>query len=67
MSVFDDKEEQNAAFRPSLDLDETLGSIMTIKMEMQNRTKGNYKVPPGVLNQAKAATRLYNRAHAKTK
>ena len=65
--VFSMIKKNKTAFRPSLDLDETLGSIMTIKMEMQNRTKGDYKVPPGGLKQAKVATRLYNRAHAKNK
>ena len=63
--VFSTIKKNKTAFWPSLDLDETIGSIMTIKMEMQNHTKGDYKVPPGVLNQAKAATRLYDRAHAK--
>ena len=65
--VFSMIKKNKTAFRPSLDLEETLGSIITIKMEMHNRTKGDYKVPPGVLNQEKEATRLYNRAHAKNK
>ena len=63
--VFSMIKKNKTWFRLSLDLDETLGSIITIKMELLNRGKGDYKLPPSVLNQAKAATRLYNRAHAK--
>ena len=46
-----------------LDQEETLGSIMTIKMESLNSPEGN-ELPPNVLKAAMSATRLYNKAHS---
>ncbi|KAK3698610.1 hypothetical protein QZH41_014592, partial [Actinostola sp. cb2023] len=64
--VFSMIKKNKTSFRASLDQQETLGSIMTIKMEMLNRsaTKGVFDLPPAVLREAKKATRLYNKAHS---
>lgn len=58
--------QNKTAFRPSLDQEETLGSIMTIKMEMANQPdpKGIYQLPPAVLSEAKKAESKYNKAHS---
>lgn len=59
--------QNKTSFRPSLDEQETLGSIMTIKMEMANQPVpkgGVYKFPPSVLSDAKKATSKYNKAHS---
>ena len=51
------------ASRSCLDQEETLGSIMTIKMESLN-SPGGIELPPNVLKGAKSATRQYNKAHS---
>ena len=51
------------ASRSCLDQEETLGSIMTIKMESLN-SPGGIELPPNVLKTAKSATRLHNKAHS---
>ena len=45
-----------------LDQEETLGSIMMIKMESLSRPEG-INLPPNVVKAAKSATRLYYKAH----
>lgn len=68
--VFSMIRKNKTSFRPSLDLEETLGSIMTIKLEMLNRpdAKGSkYDLPPAVLREAKKATKKYNKAHSNNK
>lgn len=65
--VFSMIRQNKTAFRPSLDEEETLGSIMTIKMELANQPVpkgGIYKFPPSVLSEAKKATRTYNKSHS---
>ena len=65
--VFSMIKQNKTAFRPSLNQEETLGSIMTIKMEMANQSVprgGVFQFPTNVLNEAKKATRKYNRAHS---
>ena len=59
--------QNKTSFRPNLDEQETLGSIMTIKMEISNQPTlkgGIFKFPPSVLTDAKKATRKYNKAHS---
>ena len=64
--VFSMIKQNKTAFRPSLNQEETLGSIMTIKMEMENQPdpKGIYHFPPAVLNKAIEVTRKYSKAHS---
>ncbi len=63
--VFSMIRQNKTSFRSSLDEQETLGSIMTIKMELANQPspKGAmFKFPPSILNDAKKATNKYNKA-----
>ena len=67
--VFSMIKQNKTAFRSSLDQEETLGSIVTIKMEMANQKSARpegypYQFPPAVLSDAKKATRKYNKAHS---
>ncbi|CAB3985763.1 Vertnin [Paramuricea clavata] len=65
--VFSMIRQNKTSFRSSLDEQETLGSIMTIKMEMANQPVpkgGVFKFPPSVLSDAKKATSKYNKAHS---
>jgi hypothetical protein len=62
--VFSLVRKNKTSFRPNLDPDETLSSIIMIKMELQNRSaRDKYTFPPNVLREAKSATRKYNEAH----
>lgn len=61
--VFSMMKKNLTPLRPCLDQEETLGSIMTIKMESLNSPGGN-ELPTNVLRAAKSATRLYNKAHS---
>ena len=48
-------------FRPNLDLSKTLGNIITIKMELEERDPSRkFVLPPQLLSAAKSATRKYN-------
>ena len=61
--VFSMIKKNLTSLRSCLDQEETLGSIMTIKMESLNSPEG-INLPPNVLKAAKSATRLYNKAHS---
>ena len=53
------------AFRPNLDPNETLRSIVTVKMELQNGCPTRkYNFPPTVLSAGKKATMHYNNLHS---
>lgn len=55
--VFSLIRKNKTAFRPNLDPNETLGSIVTVKMELQNGSRASkYEFPPTVLSSAKKAT-----------
>lgn len=59
------KQKNKTAFRPNLDPNETLGSIVTVKMELQNGgSTSKYDFPPTVLSAAKKATMHYNNLHS---
>ena len=60
--VFSMIKKNLTSLRSCLDQEETLGSIMTIKMESRSRPEG-INLPPNVVKPAKSATRLYNKAH----
>lgn len=60
--------KNKTAFRPNLDPNETLGSIITVKMELHNGGPVHkYDFPPTVLSAAKIATMQYNKLHSSTK
>ena len=61
--VFSMIKKNLTSLRSCLDQEETLGSIMTIKMESLNSPEG-INLPPNVLKAAESATRLYNKAHS---
>ena len=61
--VFSMIKKNLTSLRSCLDQEETLGSIMTIKMESLN-SPGKIELPPNVLKAAKSATRLYNKTHS---
>ena len=61
--VFSMIKKNLTSLRSCLDQEETLGSIMTIKMESLNSPEG-INLPPNVRKAAKSATRLYNKAHS---
>lgn len=60
--VFSMIKKNLTSLRSCLDQEETLGSIMTIKMESLSRPEG-INLPPNVVKAAKSAARLYNKAH----
>lgn len=63
--VFSLIRKNKTAFRPNLDPKETLGSIVTVKMELQNGgSTRKYDFPPTVLSAAKKATKQYNNLHS---
>lgn len=63
--VFSLIRKNKTAFRPNLDPNETLGSILTVKMELQNGgPTSKYDFPPTVLSAAKKATMHYNNLHS---
>ena len=64
--VFSMIRKNQTSFRPSLDPKEILSSLITIKMEVENRGEDKYSFPPTVIREAKSATRKYNRAHKTT-
>ena len=56
--VFSMIRKNKTPFRPNLDPSETLGSIITIKMELEQRdTSRKFVFPPQLLSAAKSATR----------
>lgn len=60
--------KNKTALRPNLDPNETLGSIITVKMELQNcGPVHKYDFPPTVLSAAKKATMQYNKLHSSSK
>ena len=64
--VFSMIRKNQTSFRPSLDPKEILSSLITIKMEVENRGEDKYSFPPTVIREAKSATRKYNRAQKTT-
>ena len=61
--VFSMIKKKLTPLRSCLDQEETLGSIMTIKMESLNSPGGN-ELPSNVLKAAKDPARLYNKDHS---
>ena len=60
--VFSMIKKNLTSLKSCLDQEETLGSIMMIKMESLSRPEG-INLPPNVVKAAKSATWLYNKAH----
>lgn len=66
--VFSLIRKNKTAFRPNLDPNETLGSIITVKTELHNGGPAHkYDFPPTVLSAAKKATMQYHKLHSSTK
>lgn len=61
--VFSVIRKNKTPFRPSLDPDETLGSIVTIKSAIGDKKIHQITIPESVLAKAKKATWDYNKLH----
>ena len=60
--------KNKTAIRPNLNPNETLGSVITVKMELHNGGPAHkYDFPPTVISAAKKATMQYNKLHFITK
>ena len=65
--VFSMIRKNKTPFRPNLDPSETLGSIITIKMELEQQDPSRkFVFPPQLLSAAKSARRKYNMLHSWT-
>ena len=63
--VFSMVRKNKTAFRPSLDPERTLSSILTIKLACSGQPAHAYEPTSEVLKNAKAATWEYNKMHTK--
>ena len=52
--------KNNACFRPHLDPEETLASIVTVKLAMESESVENFNIPQEVLTAVKSATSKYS-------
>ena len=52
------------AFRPNLDRQETLGSILTVKLALKGEKIHKVDIPNDILTRTKKATWEYNKAHS---
>ena len=52
------------AFRPNLDPQKTLGSILTVKLALKGEKIHKMDIPNDILTRAKKATWEYNKAHS---
>ena len=57
--------KNNACFQPHLDPEETLASIVTVKLAMESESVENFNIPQEVLAAAKSATSKYKLSHLK--
>ena len=61
--VFSIVRKNKTCFRPRLDPDETLASIITIKLEMESESVKTLNIPQDVLAAAKGVTYKYKLSH----
>ena len=54
--------EEKTCFRPNVDPEETLGSLITVKLATENEPIHNIKLQQEVLDKAKKATKEYNKS-----
>ena len=52
--------KNNACFRPHLDPEETLASIVTVKLAMESESVENFNIPQEVLTAVRSATSKYS-------
>ena len=52
--------KNNACFRPHLDPEETLASIVTVKLAMESESVETFNIPQEVLTAVKSATSKYS-------
>ena len=61
--VFSIVRKNKTCFRPRLDPEETLTSIVTVKMAMESESVDTFNIPQEVLTAAKIATYKYKLSH----
>ena len=61
--VFSIVRKNKICFRPRLDPEETLASIVTVKIAMESESFETYNIPQEVLTAAKSATYKYKLSH----
>ena len=54
--------KNKTCFRPNLDPEETLGSLITVKLARENEPIHEITLPQEVLDKAKKATKEYNKS-----
>ena len=61
--VFSIVRKNKTCFRPRLDPEETLASIVTVKLAMESESVETFNIPQEVLTAAKSATYKYKLSH----
>ena len=61
--VFSIVRKNKTCFRPRLDPEETLASIVTVKLAMESESAETFNIPQEVLTAAKSATYKYKLSH----
>ena len=61
--VFSLVRKNKTCFRPRLDPEETLASIVAVKLAMKSESAETFNIPQEVLNAAKSATYKYKLSH----
>ena len=61
--IFSIVRKNKTCFRPSLDPEETLASIVTVKLAMESENVETFNIPQEVLKAAKSATYKYMLSH----
>ena len=57
--------KNKADFQPRLDPEQTLASIVTVKLAMESESVETFNIPQEVLTAAKSATSKYKLSHLK--
>jgi len=61
--LFSMVKRNKTSFRPNLDPQESLGSILTVKLAMKNKRPHSLEIHEEILSKAKKATLNYNKKH----
>ena len=61
--VFSIVRKNKTCFRPRLDPEETLASIITVKLAMESESVKTFNIPGGILAAAKSVTYKYKLSH----
>ena len=62
--IFSIIRKNKTCFHPNLDPNKTLGSLVTVKLAMNNESVSKFKLDKELLASAKQATRKYNKQHS---